>query len=453
MSVKNLLLNGLLQGDLDCDGFRLLNIGDNDSDGPFVPITRTINGHNLASDVVLDLTNDFGLSVSALGLNLLVAPTPGANSYLRVNHLDSVDYVLPADIPAEIGLGVTADVTFGNVFVGTDGDFAGLSSHFTVGKSTDSTQYLDFTDGQPLALRNKTGFGAALFVTAGLSLDRAFTLPNASGTIALTSDLVFVSDTAYNATSWNGVTTVAPSKNAVRDKIEAMNPMTNNGDMLYGSSGGAPTRLAGNGTTARKFLRQVGNGVNAGAPTWDLVTADDVGLGSGADVLFGNVFVGVNGDFASLSSLFTVGASMDSLNYLVFENDEYLFLKHRSTSFGVYFNTSLIAADRTAKLPDGDGTFALVEWLVTKTDYTARSGDKIQADTLEGFITITLPASPTPGDCVLIEDAKSNFTTNKLVVVKNGKNINGLGADFQSNTDDQKLSCVFIDEDWGWSIK
>lgn len=31
-----------------------------------------------------------------------------------------------------------------------------------------------------------------------------------------------VSDTAYDATSWNGVTTIAPSKNAVRDKIESM---------------------------------------------------------------------------------------------------------------------------------------------------------------------------------------------------------------------------------------
>ena len=32
----------------------------------------------------------------------------------------------------------------------------------------------------------------------------------------------FISDTAYNATSWNGVTTIAPSKNAVRDEIEAI---------------------------------------------------------------------------------------------------------------------------------------------------------------------------------------------------------------------------------------
>lgn len=31
-----------------------------------------------------------------------------------------------------------------------------------------------------------------------------------------------VSDVAYNATSWNGVTTIAPSKNAVRDKIESL---------------------------------------------------------------------------------------------------------------------------------------------------------------------------------------------------------------------------------------
>lgn len=34
-----------------------------------------------------------------------------------------------------------------------------------------------------------------------------------------------ISDTAYNATSWNGVTDVAPSKNAVRDQIELLQPL------------------------------------------------------------------------------------------------------------------------------------------------------------------------------------------------------------------------------------
>jgi hypothetical protein len=36
-----------------------------------------------------------------------------------------------------------------------------------------------------------------------------------------------VSDTAYNATSWNGVTTIAPSKNAVRDEFELRAPKAN----------------------------------------------------------------------------------------------------------------------------------------------------------------------------------------------------------------------------------
>jgi hypothetical protein len=31
-----------------------------------------------------------------------------------------------------------------------------------------------------------------------------------------------VSDTAYNESTWNAVTTIAPSKNAVRDQVEAM---------------------------------------------------------------------------------------------------------------------------------------------------------------------------------------------------------------------------------------
>ena len=44
---------------------------------------------------------------------------------------------------------------------------------------------------------------------------------NSSGTVTVVGTGA-VSDTAYDATSWNGVTTVAPSKNAVRDKIETM---------------------------------------------------------------------------------------------------------------------------------------------------------------------------------------------------------------------------------------
>ncbi len=45
---------------------------------------------------------------------------------------------------------------------------------------------------------------------------------SAGGTWSVPSGGASVDDTAYNATSWDGVTNVAPSKNAVRDKFESL---------------------------------------------------------------------------------------------------------------------------------------------------------------------------------------------------------------------------------------
>ncbi len=39
---------------------------------------------------------------------------------------------------------------------------------------------------------------------------------------SLTDPSTLISDTAYNASSWDGVTTIAPSKNAVRDEVETL---------------------------------------------------------------------------------------------------------------------------------------------------------------------------------------------------------------------------------------
>jgi len=53
------------------------------------------------------------------------------------------------------------------------------------------------------------------------------TFPSSSGTLALTTDIPNISDTAYDATSWDANTDGA-TKNAIRDKIEAMVSDINN---------------------------------------------------------------------------------------------------------------------------------------------------------------------------------------------------------------------------------
>lgn len=53
-----------------------------------------------------------------------------------------------------------------------------------------------------------------------------------------------VSDTAYDASSWDGVTTIAPSKNAVRDKLEALTLGGAVDDTAYSSSWNGVTTIA-----------------------------------------------------------------------------------------------------------------------------------------------------------------------------------------------------------------
>jgi microcystin-dependent protein len=79
---------------------------------------------------------------------------------------------------------------------------------------TDSSE-IDFTlIGQDITASLKS---------ASIDESKLDTSVNASLDLADTSlQPANISDTAYDATTWNGVTTIAPSKNAVRDKIDTM---------------------------------------------------------------------------------------------------------------------------------------------------------------------------------------------------------------------------------------
>lgn len=50
--------------------------------------------------------------------------------------------------------------------------------------------------------------------------------------------------------------------------FDALSPLTTLGDVLYGGTAGADTRLAGNTTTARMALTQTGTGAVSAAPAW-----------------------------------------------------------------------------------------------------------------------------------------------------------------------------------------
>ncbi len=62
--------------------------------------------------------------------------------------------------------------------------------------------------------------------------------------------------------------------------FNALSPMTTLGDTIYGAASGAGTRLAGNTTTTKKYLSQIGDGANSAAPAWAQVAVGDISGGA-----------------------------------------------------------------------------------------------------------------------------------------------------------------------------
>jgi len=87
------------------------------------------------------------------------------------------------------------------------------------------------------------------------------------------------------------------------------NPMTTVGDTIYGGASGVGTRLAGNTTTTRKWMRQTGDGTNATAPAWDEIVATDIVSGTLNDARLPTSMASKNLTTNSSATTFRVGAT------------------------------------------------------------------------------------------------------------------------------------------------
>jgi hypothetical protein len=102
-----------------------------------------------------------------------------------------------------------------------------------------------------------------------------------------------------------------------------------------------------------------------------------------------------------------------------------------------------------------NGTFqniGAVTWDTTaKTgNFTAVSGNGYFVNTTSGSITVTLPSSPSAGDVVGIADYANTADTNKIVIGRNGSNIQGVAADFDITKEGGTIVLVYVDGTQGW---
>lgn len=124
--------------------------------------------------------------------------------------------------------------------------------------------------------------GSAWTVLAGNSSGTQYLQENSSGTPSWTtpSGAGNVSNVGTPANGqwaqWTGATTIqgVSSASAFTTLFESV--ATALGDLIYGGTSGAPTRLAGSTSATKNFLCQTGTGSASAAPTWCTLASGDI---------------------------------------------------------------------------------------------------------------------------------------------------------------------------------
>ena len=96
----------------------------------------------------------------------------------------------------------------------------------------------------------------------------------------------------------------------------------------------------------------------------------------------------------------------------------------------------------------------LINWQLTaKTSaFTAVSGEGYLVDTSSAAITVTLPASPSAGDEIIIVDYASNAGTNNITLGRNSLNIRGATDDLVLSTNNQTARLLYSGATKGWLV-
>jgi hypothetical protein len=139
-------------------------------------------------------------------------------------------------------------------------------------------------------------------------------------------------------------------------------------------------------------------------------------------------------------------ASQSGASTLIQLSDVYTSMSPTDGQVLTYDSTNGWQAE-DAPTSSGGGGGGLI--FVTKTaNYTASSGQGILADTSGGAFTVTLPASPSTGDQVVVADSGNSFATNRLTVARNSSTIADSAEDLVLDINDVLVDFIYDGSTW-----
>ena len=344
--------------------------------------------------------------------------------------------------------------TFTTSIVGSTGFTAfATSSTLTIGCDNNSASTTNIVTGAAIASRVKTiNLGTGGLATSITNINIG-TASGGTGTTTVNNDLIVTGNLTVNGTT----TTVNSTTVTVDDPI-----FTLGGDTAPASDDNKDRGIEfrwHNGTAAKRGFFGFDDSTGYFTFIPDATNTSEVFSGTQGDIqatnfrgaLIGNADTVTNGalttgtlaQFAATTSSQLAGVISDETGTgaLVFAVSPALTGTPTAPTASAGTNTTQIASTAFVQA-------AVAGTYITKTaNYTAAAGDRILTDTSAGSFTITLPATPTTGQTVIVYDI-TDWETNNLTVARNGSTIEGVADDFVLDLGQIKVDFVYSGTTW-----
>jgi hypothetical protein len=160
-----------------------------------------------------------------------------------------------------------------------------------------------------------------------------------------------------------------------------------------------------------------------------------------------NCIVSLNGVIQSPTSAYTISGSTIVFSDALTSSDtiDFILVLGDVLSIGTPSDGTITSAKLAT------GVAGLISWQSVQTSgFTAVAGRGYPCNTTSAAFTVTLPASPSAGDEVIILDYAGTFDTNKLTISPNGNKIEGGTSNQQLTGEREGVRLVYIDSTQGW---